>query len=779
MWFALLKRSDWRLLRAAIVGFSLVVLALVWGITLQRLAASKVMALDTARTQQNNLSVIVSENLEQLLDGARTIAFASREWWEGSSQEVMDRLTAMRAANPAFLRISLYDAEATRIYSSSPVPDDPFLTTAVSDALQAGSGVNFKGLIVPAVSTLLEDAWHKPLLFPVGKSGSAPVGMLMVMLDLGYLLKVYQRIEFGTSGVIHILTRDAQEVLEWRPEGLVFNSKKRYFNIFAVQSAVMGSLTTDLFQDGRIYLSSFRRAERFSFLLVVSRSMQDILAPHLKARSHSLSTLGILTIIIAAGAYFIASGIGRHGKLFGALVVSNEKNRSLIVRLEDEKGRAFVLAAHDHLTGLPNRRTFNELATNHLANARQHRGHYVLMYLDLDRFKQVNDTLGHHVGDILLQTVAIRLRTSLRDSDIVARLGGDEFAILLTGLASIEDLPLIADKVIRQVSQPFESQDGQEIHVSPSIGIAVFPRDGQDFDSLCKNADAAMYESKRKGRSTYTYYDTALNSSSEQRFNLEQRLPKAIAEDELVLHFQPKVRLSDFRIVGFEALVRWQHPELGLVYPDDFIPLAEETGLIVELGEWIARSCCRQQAAWQAEGLGCVPMAINMSPLQLQREELPSRIESLLIEHGVTADMLAIEITETVLLKSLDTAVMVLRRLEAMGAQISLDDFGSGFSSLSYVRTLPIHIIKIDKQFIRDIRNSPHDAVLVASIISLAHNLGMQVIAEGVETLEQLIYLKTAGCDQAQGYYFSRPVPAASARELLSNGVLAPSGVNT
>jgi EAL domain-containing protein (putative c-di-GMP-specific phosphodiesterase class I) len=201
--------------------------------------------------------------------------------------------------------------------------------------------------------------------------------------------------------------------------------------------------------------------------------------------------------------------------------------------------------------------------------------------------------------------------------------------------------------------------------------------------------------------------------------------------------------------------------------------------LIVELGEWVARSCCRQQAAWQAEGLGCVPMAINMSPLQLQREELPSRIESLLIEHGVTADMLAIEITETVLLKSLDTAVMVLRRLEAMGAQISLDDFGSGFSSLSYVRTLPIHIIKIDKQFIRDIRNSPHDAVLVASIISLAHNLGMQVIAEGVETLEQLIYLKTAGCDQAQGYYFSRPVPAASARELLSNGVLAPSGVNT
>lgn len=775
MWFALLKRSDWRLLRAVIVGFSLIVLVLAWGITLQRLVASKAMAVDTARTQQNNLAVIVSENFEQLLDGARTIALASGEWWDGSPHEVANRLSAMRAANPAFLRISLYTIDATRVYSSSPVPDDSSLVAAVSGALETVSNADATNLILPTVFTSMEDAWHKPLLFPVGKPGSESRGILMVMLDLGHLLKVYQRIDFGTSGIIHILNRDSQEVLEWRPEGLVLNSRKRHFGMFADQTTATGSLTTDLFQDGNTYLSSFSRAQRFSFLLVVSRNMQDILAPHLKSRFHSLSTLGILTFVIAAGAYFIAGGIGRHGQLFGALVASNNKNRSLITRLEDEKGRAFMLAAHDHLTGLPNRRTFNELATNHLANARQHSGHYVLMYLDLDRFKLVNDSLGHHVGDILLQEVARRLQTSLRDSDIVARLGGDEFAILLTGLASTEDLPLIADKIIKQVSQPFASPDGQEIHVSPSIGIAIFPRDGHDFDTLCKNADAAMYESKRKGRSTYSYYHTALNPSSERMFNLEQRLPKAMAEDELVLHFQPKVRLSDFKIVGFEALVRWQHPELGLIYPDDFIPLAEEAGLIVELGEWVARACCRQQAAWQTEGLDCVPVAINISPMQLQREELPSGIESLLTEYGVAANMLEIEITETVLLESLDTAIRVLRRLEALGAQISLDDFGSGFSSLSYIRTLPIHIIKIDKQFIHDIRNSSHDAVLVASIISLAHNLGMQVIAEGVETQEQLIYLKTAGCDQAQGYYFSRALPAARASDLLRNSVLVPS----
>jgi len=774
MWFSLFKRSDWRLLRAAMFGLSLVVLTLAWGITLQRLESDKEMAVELARTQQQNLAVIVSNNLEQILDGARTIAIASNEWWEGSPQAVADRLTAMRAANPAFLRISLYNAEARRVYSSSPALDDPLVAVAVSTVLQAKGTADFKGLILPQASALPEDAWYKPMLFPVGRSGSAPVGVLMVMLDLGYLLKVYRHIEFGASGIIHILTRDAHEVLEWRSEGLVLNNRKRYFATFAAQPATTSSLTTDLYQDGSAYLSSFTRAERFSFLLVVSRNMQDILARHWKTRSQALSTLGILTVIIAAGAYFIARGIGRHGELFGALLASDEKNRSLIARLEGEKGRASMLAAHDNLTGLPNRGTFNELATSYLADARRGSGHYALMYLDLDRFKLVNDTQGHHVGDLLLQTVATRLRKSLRDSDIVARLGGDEFAILLTGVSSLDNLTLVAEKIIREVSKPFEYQDGQEIQVSPSIGIAVFPRDGQDFESLCKNADAAMYESKRMGRGTYTYYHAGLNPSSERRFNLERRLPKAIAEDELVLHFQPKVRLSDFRIVGFEALVRWQHPEHGLVYPNDFIPLAEETGLIIELGEWVARACCRQQAAWQREGLECVPLAVNMSARQLQRKTLPGGIEDLLAEHGLRGDMLAVEITETVLLESLETAGMVLRSLEAMGAQISLDDFGSGFSSLGYLRTLPIHILKIDKQFIRDIRNSPHDAVLVSSIISLAHNLGMEVIAEGVETLEQLIYLKTAGCDQVQGYYFSRPVPAAEAGQLLLDGTIAP-----
>ena len=774
MRFLSLKRSDWRSLRAASIGLSLALLTLAWGITLQRLDADRELALDAARTQQGNLSAIVSENLGQALESARTVAIAAGDWWENSPEEVSDRLAAMRAANPAFLRLSLYDSTASRIYSSTTMPDDPALTAAVRGALHRAPEPGAAGPILAPVSVLPEEAWQKPLLFPVRIPGPEPVGMLMVMLDLGYFFKAYRHIDIGTTGVIHILTHDAYEVLEWRPEGLMHGGTARRFAAFADGSAAAGSLTTDLFHDGKSYLSSFSRSQRFPFLLVVSRERQDILASHLEARAQTLAMLVILTILIAAGALLVARGIGRHGRLYGALLAANEKNRGLIARLEDEVGRAFILAAHDHLTGLPNRLTFAELATSHLASARRNRSHYALMYLDLDRFKIINDTLGHHVGDALLQTVAARLRASLRDSDVVARLGGDEFAVLLTGLASVDDAARIAGKIIRQVSEPFHSPEAQAIQVSPSIGIAVFPRDGQDFDSLCRSADAAMYESKRMGRATYTFHDAALNPSSDRMFNLEQRLPRAIADEELILHFQPKVRLSDFRIVGFEALLRWQHPEFGLIYPGDFIPLAEETGLIVELGEWVARACCRQQAAWQAEGLGGVPVAINMSAMQLQREDLPDRIEAMLADHGVAADMLEIEITETVLLESLETAGKVLRKLESLGMPISLDDFGSGFSSLGYVRTLPIHTIKIDKQFVSDIRNSPHDAVLTASIITLAHNLGMQVIAEGVETVEQLIHLKTAGCDQAQGYFFSRPVPASSARDLLLDRALAP-----
>ena len=357
---------------------------------------------------------------------------------------------------------------------------------------------------------------------------------------------------------------------------------------------------------------------------------------------------------------------------------------------------------------------------------------------------------------------------------MVARLGGDEFAVLLTGLDSVDDIALIASKLVEQVSILCVDLAGHDVAISPSIGIAVFPSDGHDVETLSRHADAAMYKSKHAGRGCYTFYEPALNPVSERLFELEQRLPQAIAEGELVLHFQPKVRLSNFQIVGFEALVRWEHPEYGLIYPDEFIPIAESTGLDVALGDWVAKASCQQLANWQAEGLTPVPIAINVSARQLRDEQLPQRISACLATHQIAASLLEVEITESSLVESVEIASRVLIALERMGIKIALDDFGNGYSSFGYIRTLPIHVIKIDRSFINEIRNKPDDAAIVASMVTLAHNLKKKVVAEGVELHEQLVYLKSVHCDEVQGYYLSRPVPPKAARQLLIQSFLMP-----
>lgn len=493
-------------------------------------------------------------------------------------------------------------------------------------------------------------------------------------------------------------------------------------------------------------------------------------APAALARPRALSEpplLAALSMALLVAVLWLALVLRREEARLHALDEGARRGREQMVLLEGEKKRAVEAAACDHLTGLVNRRVFNELGQKHLRQARWNARHYALLYLDLDRFKGVNDSLGHHVGDLLLQAVAARLRKALRASDVIARMGGDEFAILLTELSDVADAERLAAKLVDAIGQPCTDLDGHDLQVGTSIGIAVFPRDGVDVGTLCRNADAAMYESKRAGGARFTFYDNSLNRAGDWLFSLEQRLPRAIAEGELVLHFQPKVRLSDFRIVGLEALVRWQHPEHGLIFPKDFVALAEETGQIVELGKWVVRACIRQQAAWRAEGLTLVPVAFNVSARQLEDDHLCAFIRDELEAHALEGRLLEAEITETGLVESVEQAGRVLAALEGLGLSIALDDFGSGFSNLNYIRSMPIGTIKIDRAFVCDIRNRPSDAVIVESIVALAHKLGLCVVAEGVETLEQIVHLKTARCDVVQGYYLSRPVPAAAACELV------------
>ena len=727
-----------------------------------------------AQVQQQNLTAIISENLGQVLDRGRLMAITAESWFDGHESELPARLSAMIASDRLFLRVALYDSQLRRVYASSPGRDPEALHHALDQFLHPAAGHGMARLGLAPRPQATEQAWQIPLMLPVLGRDNRPTGVLLVVLDLGYFLQLYRHIDLGRTGLIQVIRQDGEIVAEARQEGLVMQTQVAHTPFLLPVSQAQGALEADLYRDGRTFLSHYQQPEHMPFRVIVSRELSEILAPHRNTRERFLSVLTLVSVLFLGATFWVTQGIRRRERYASALAQADRDNRALIVQLEEEKRRAFVMAAHDPLTGLPNRRMFTELLQSHLQQARRNRKHYALLYLDLDRFKEVNDTLGHHVGDLLLQAVATRLRTLLRESDLVARLGGDEFAVLLTALERADDAAIVATKLVTELSKPFEDLDGQQIQISPSIGVALFPRDGHDIDALCRNADAAMYQSKRAGRGRYTFYDASLTPSDARHLTLAQSLPKAIADDELVLHFQPKVSLSDYQITGFEALVRWQHPELGLIYPNDFIPLAERSGAILELGDWVAEACCRQLAHWREQGQRLVPIAFNVSAVQLHDSQLPERIAQLLSRYELSGELLHVEITETCLVESMDVASVVLQQLEQLGIHIALDDYGSGFSSLGYVRTLPIHCLKIDRGFIHDIRNSPDDAVIVSSIITLAHNLKMCVVAEGVELTDQLIHLKTAGCDQVQGYFFSRPVPADQASALLNRPSLAP-----
>jgi len=424
------------------------------------------------------------------------------------------------------------------------------------------------------------------------------------------------------------------------------------------------------------------------------------------------------------------------------------------------------LAYHDALTDLPNRTLFEDRLTVALAQVRRKEQLVAVMFLDLDRFKVVNDTVGHTFGDQLLQAVAERLTGLLRDGDTVARMGGDEFTVLLPDIVGVEDATEIAERAIEACRQPWNI-DGQEFHVSTSIGIAIYPGDGEDAESLIRNADTAMYRAKELGRDNYQLYTPAMNAQMVERLELESSLRRGLEQVEFVVHYQPQVDISTGRIVGTEALVRWQHPERGLVSPAEFIPAAEETGLIVPLGAWVLQTACAQNAAWQQAGHAPMPVAVNLSARQFHERDLLDTVKQVLEESGMDPQYLQLEITEGVAMRDADSTIKTLTKLREMGVQIAIDDFGTGHSSLSYLRSFPIDVLKIDSSFVRDLIVDPDDTAITAAIIAMAKSLRIKVIAEGVETEEQLAFLKEHGCDEMQGFLFSKAVPAEELEEIL------------
>ncbi|ALK96640.1 diguanylate cyclase [Massilia sp. WF1] len=428
--------------------------------------------------------------------------------------------------------------------------------------------------------------------------------------------------------------------------------------------------------------------------------------------------------------------------------------------------RVHHVAQHDVLTGLPNRSLLQDRLGQAVAYANRS-GHPVwVMLIDLDRFKFVNDSMGHKAGDVLLMTVAARLRSSLRDTDTVARLSGDEFVVILS---QHEDQPLSADivqRVMDSVAQPV-MLGPKEFFVTCSIGVAAYPSDGTPAESLIEHADIAMYRAKKLGRNNFQFYTPAMNEESLERVRIESALRNALERNEFVLHYQPQVDLKSGQIVGMEALIRWKHPELGMVPPSRFVGVAEDTGLIVPIGAWVMRTACAQNKAWQDAGLGQLRVAVNLSARQFSATELLPGIEQVLLDTGLDPSCLELELTESLFMSDVTPAVDLLHRMKSLGVKLSIDDFGTGYSSFSYLSRFPIDVLKIDRSFVNDITHDANDAAIVASIIALAHNLRLSVIAEGVETAEQLDYLRHQGCDEMQGYYFSRPLPAQEFEQLL------------
>ena len=417
------------------------------------------------------------------------------------------------------------------------------------------------------------------------------------------------------------------------------------------------------------------------------------------------------------------------------------------------------LAFHDVLTGLPNRALLKDRLAVALAQAHRQAGNVAVMFLDLDRFKLINDTLGHSVGDELLRNVGGQLQNLLREGDTVARVGGDEFTLVLPGMTESKDVIKAAQRVLEALSEP-RMLAGRDVRVTASLGIAVYPADGRDAESLLRNADTAMYRAKERGKDTFEMYTSSMNQDGFQRLVLENSLRHALERREFIVYYQPQVDLTSMKVVGLEALVRWEHPERGIISPDEFIHIAEETGQIVPLGEQVLRMACEQSRAWQDSGLPPLRLAVNLSARQFQQRDLVDTIALALTETGLPPDQLQLEITEHVAMQDAAFTAATLKRLRDMGVQIAIDDFGTGYSSLSYLKAFPINTVKIDRSFVRDITVDASDAAITRAIIAMAHSLNLTVTAEGVETHEQLAFLRESGCDEFQGYIFSEPVPA-------------------
>ena len=589
-------------------------------------------------------------------------------------------------------------------------------------------------------------------------------GVVMLAVGADFFVSGYDPAKLGEQGVLGIVGTDGVFRARRTGDAVTFGEVVDYATAMrgADQEEIQVGLTVNPWDDVLRYTSAHQLYD-LPLTVVVGLSRAEQLA-----RTDHDTTVDLWRA--AAGSAAVILIIALLGRMSWQLAES--RKRAVASQVEHAQ-QVEYLAYHDGLTGLPNRSLFSKLLHQGIQQARRHDRPLAVLFLDLDRFKHINDTLGHEAGDQLLQEVAKRLKACLRESDSVARLGGDEFVVMLPELTEATYAAAVAQKMISLLAKPFLLL-GQEFRVTGSVGVATHPQDGLDEETLTKNADIAMYKAKEQGKNNFQFYSEKMSADSLERLTLESSLRHAVERDEFNLHYQAKRDLKTGRITGMEALLRWQHPDLGTVPPMQFIPVAEQTGLIVAIGRWVLKTACAQNVAWQKEGLPRLGMAVNLTPLQFFDAHLLADIASILEATGMDARLLELEITESMLMQDVERTLRILTGLKGMGVRVAVDDFGVGYTTLSSLQQFPIDTIKIDRSFIREVAHVAEDKALTEAIIAMGKTLSLTVVAQGVETRAQADFLREHACDELQGFYFNRPVPAEQFANVLRAQASAP-----
>jgi diguanylate cyclase (GGDEF)-like protein len=747
-WFSRVIESP--LLFPAIAVF---VLAAIWGTTLRLIEIERSAAMHTAAALSHELATTyeaqVLRSLREIDQTLKIVKYANNVW---GTKNTLPKLKARGLLPPALVfTVSITNSKGDVVASTSP---SPMSNVAEQDYFQRQSDT--LSISRPQLDPNT-GKWNLTFSRRLNSVNGKFSGIVMVSFDATYFVSSYESSKLGKHGMLGILGDDGTFLVRRIGDAVTANEKSDLQAKQMYTADEMGhkhTLQTNTRDGVRRYIS-VHKIYGFPLAVIVGLSADEQLAAVQQNKQVYLwrATAGSLIMLLI---------IAVMGRMSHQLMLSRQR---IVEEHIAHAARVEHIAYHDSLTALPNRSLFSKLLDQSISQAHRYNRQLAVLFLDLDHFKNINDTLGHEAGDQLLQELAARLKACLRDSDTVARLGGDEFVVMLPELDVEKYTATVAQKILAATARPFVLS-GQVYHVTASIGVSTYPQDGLDEQTLMKNADTAMYKAKEEGKNNFLFYSEKLNTSSLKRLNLESGLRQALEQNQFQLYYQAKRDIRSGLIVGMEALLRWQHPDLGTVAPMQFIPLAEETGLIIPIGKWVLRTACLQNVAWQNQGLGHLNMAVNLTERQFFDKNLLTDLTMILADTGMDAHLLELEISESLLMRDVEKVRQVFQGIKDLGIRIAIDDFGSGYSSLASLKQFPLDIIKIDRSFIHDTSSAAEDQALTKAIIAMGRTLSLTVVAQGVETKEQANFSRQ-NCDEFQGFYLNKPMPADQIAGLL------------